>query len=343
MRIIPLLISIVFVCIASGMQAQNCGCADEGNCPYDFPANSTTQVCYDITDAFNNDLSDPAQGVCGVYVKFRHGFIGDMDLTLISPDGTPTLLVDASGSCNTWTPIATWDILFVPCSEPCVPDTVNNCPYPCQFDACPSACPWQNATYSGAYHPFVGCLEDFNTGPVNGQWCLEVNNTAQFNGGTILDFEVILCDESGLLCCDADAGNLAFEPDVYACEGDSALLLTPTPGYGAIVPEDSLYGYTYPIFQNDTLLAYDSLTDLRGYLPGTYQVCGLSFQWADTTNLPQPGVPLTPVVLFGDLTGPAPSFCGDIDTNCIVVNISAPLTPVTFHRPFGLHHYWFFF
>ncbi|GAB4245993.1 MAG: hypothetical protein Kow0027_06750 [Saprospiraceae bacterium] len=328
MRIIPLLLSIAFsVFFAAQTKGQNCGCEDQGNCPQTFPPNSNTTVCYDITDAFNNDLADPAQGVCGVYVKFRHGRIGNLNLTLTSPDGTQVTLVDASSNCNTWTPVALWDIQFVPCGDTCEPDTVGTCAYPCTFEGCPPNCAWQNATYTGSYHPFSGCLEDFNTGPVNGQWCLEVSNDAMFNGGEIFDFEIVLCDQSGIFCCEADAGNLAFEPDVLACQGDSILDLSPSPIYGAAVP-DSSYGYTYTIFANDSLLAYDSLTDLTGYLPGDYQVCGLSFLWADSTNLPAAGTPLTPDTIYNNLNGPNPDFCGDIDTNCILVSISAPIPPV---------------
>lgn len=328
MRKVLLLASGWLLMFTAQMQGQNCGCEAEGNCPVNIPPNSNTTVCYTISDAFNNDLANPNQGVCGVYVRFRHGRVGNLSMTLTSPAGTQVTLVDASGTCNTWTPVAVWDILFVPCGQTCDPDTVNNCPYPCEFDACPDDCPWANATYTGHYHPFSGCLENFNTGPVNGQWCLQINNDAMFNGGEIFDFEVILCDQSGFFCCDADAGKLNLEPDVVACEGDSSLQLTPNPRFGPLLPPDSLYGYTYTIFHNDTLIQYDSLTDLRTYMPGTYEVCGLSFLWADSTNLPATGSPLTPDSLFANLKGPSPFFCGDIDTNCIIVTISAPIPPV---------------
>ena len=327
MRIIPLIIAVFSLVSIENLPAQNCGCAEEGNCPYPFAANSNTQVCYEITDAFNNNLASPTQGICGVSVKFRHGRIGSMNLTLTAPSGTQVQLVGTNGNCNTWTPIATWDILFLPCGETCVPDTVNSCPYPCVFDGCPTDCPWANANYSGYYHPFSGCLEDFNTGPVNGQWCLEIDNNAQFNGGSILDFEIILCDQSGILCCDADAGNLNFEPDVNACVGDSSLLLDPNPIYGAIVPDTLEYGYTYAIFEQNTLLAYDPLPNLIPYTPGTYQVCGLSYLYADTASMPDPGTVWTPQTLNDTLNSANPPFCGNIATNCILVQIAVPPLP----------------
>jgi subtilisin-like proprotein convertase family protein len=327
MRIIPLIIAVFTLISIENLPAQNCGCADEGNCPFPFSANSNTQVCYEITDAFNNNLASPTQGVCGVSVRFRHGRVGSMNLTLTSPNGTQVQLIGTAGNCNTWTPIATWDILFLPCGETCVPDTVNNCPYPCVFDGCPTNCPWANANYSGSYHPFSGCLENFNTGPANGQWCLEIDNNAQFNGGSILDFEIILCDQSGILCCDADAGNLNFEPDVDACVGDSSLLLDPNPIYGAIVPDTAEYGYTYAIFEQNTLLAYDSMPNLMPYMPGTYQVCGLSYLYADTASMPNAGTTWTPQSLNDTLNSANPPFCGNIATNCILVQIASPPLP----------------
>ncbi len=329
MRILQLLLFVFLGSITAPLRGQNCGCADEGNCPFPFPANSVTTVCYDIADAFNNNLANASQGVCGVHITFRDGKVGNLELTLISPDGTQVQLVDATGTCNTNTPVAVWDILFVPCSEPCLPDTVNNCPYPCQFDACPDVCPWANAAYDGSYHPFVGCLEDFDTGPANGQWCLEIGNSATFNGGNILDFEVILCDQTGYFCCDADAGSIAFEPDVDACAGDSALVLDLDPQYGAIVPDPAEYDFSYAIFQNDTLLGYDSLANLIGYLPGTYKVCGLSWLTLDSAGLFDAGTPLTPQILDDTLRGAAPPFCGNIDLACVNVRIGEPVPPLS--------------
>ncbi len=327
MRIIPRLISLAVLSLLAHLgRAQDCGCADSGNCPLPFTPGESTQVCYEFTDAFNNDLASPTQGVCGVYVKFRHGRIGSLDLTLTSPSGQQVQLVGTNGNCATFTPLATWDILFVPCSSPCQPDTINNCPYPCIFDGCPTACPWGSGTYDGQYHPFSGCLENFNTGPMNGQWCLDIQNDAQFNGGTILEFEIIPCDDSGQLCCDADAGNLP-DPNVTACINDPSLDLDLDPVYGAIVPDPLEYGYTFTVFNGNNLYALTTNDDFTSYPVGTYTVCGLSYLLADAANLPSIGSPLTPQSLDANLNGPSPAFCGDIGLNCVVVNIGAPSPP----------------
>lgn len=309
---------------APAVTAQNCGCAEDQNCPFSFTPNSTTTVCYDVEDAFNNDLANPDQGVCGVSVFFESDEIGSFDLTLTAPNGTAVQFTGTTGNCNNWTLISTWDILFVPCGELCTPDTINGCELPCTFDNCPSDCLWPNAMMTGSYLPYNGCLEDFNNGPVNGEWCLTIDNSATFQGGTIFDFEVLLCDQSGFECCDADAGNLAFEPDVDACEGDSALQLTPEPMYGAVVPDPSEYGYTYAVFSNGSLIALDTTTDFRTYTLGSYQLCGISYLLEDSLDLPAIGTSLSAADIYDNLIGPTPDFCGDIDTNCIIINIFEP-------------------
>ncbi len=324
MRIIPRLIFLVlFSSFASAIWAQNCGCADANNCPLQFTPGANTQVCYDFTDAFNNDLASPTQGVCGVYIKFRHGRISDLDLTLTSPAGQSVQLTGSALNCNTFTPLATWDIVFVPCAATCHPDTVGTCIYPCTFDNCPTTCPWGSGTFNGEYHPFNGCLEDFNTGPVNGQWCIKIANGAPFNGGTILDFEIILCDQSGILCCDADAGNLP-DPNVTACIGDPALDLDLDPVYGAIVPDTAEYGYTFTVFNNGQLYDLDTTDNFTSYPVGTFTVCGLSYLLADAAGLPAVGTMMTPQSLDSALHGATPPFCGEIGLNCVVLNIGAP-------------------
>jgi gliding motility-associated-like protein len=332
MRIIPAILAFSALWFAQGLQAQNCGCAEQGNCEFSYPANTTTQVCYDITDAFNNNLASPTQGVCGVYLKFRQGLIGSLNLSLRSPDGTKVQLVGATGACsNCLTPVAIWDILFVANPADIDPDTTTNCALPGIFNGCPATCLtgcWPNGYFTGSYLPFTGSLNDFDSGPANGQWCIEIENTAPVNTGKIFDFEVILCDQSGILCCDADAGNVSF-PDFDACTGDSSLRLTPNPTYGPIKPDPVEYGYTYAIFSNNaTLSAYATQPDLRTYPAGSYQVCGLSYLLTDAAKLPATGTALTPTALNAALTGPTPPFCGDVRTNCIDIRIYAPPQPV---------------
>ncbi len=304
---------------------QNCGCEDEGNCPFEIASNSNSQVCYTIDAAVNNNLADPAQGVCGVYVNFKHGSIGRLNMSLQAPDGTTVQLVGSDFSCIDFTPIAVWDILFVPCAENCEPVDINNCADECPFDAC---CGWGNAFYSATYHPYQGCLEDFNTGSVNGQWCLNIDNDPSNNGGDIFDFEVIFCDPTGIDCCEADAGNL-LNPDDAICEGDTSLVFDIEPDYGIIIPDTLEYGYTYIISRNDTIVDYQDSVDLTTFPVGIYQICGLSFLLSEEGNIPAANSGWTLTDLDANLQGLTPLFCGDISNNCFVINIAAPPPPVS--------------
>lgn len=315
-------ITMFFALLPFVMTAQNCGCADEGNCPFEIATNSTSQVCYTIDSAVNNNLSDPNQGICGVSISFKHGSIGNLNLTLTSPDGTTVELVGSDNNCMPFTPIATWDILFVPCVEVCDPVALNNCDDVCAFDAC---CGWGNALYSATYHPYQGCLEDFNSGTVNGQWCIDIDNNSSNNGGDIFDFEVILCDDTGIFCCDADGGN-KLQLDAAVCEGDSSLIFDLEPNWGSIQPDSLEYDYTYIVSENNEILEYTENPNLIDAAPGVYEVCGLSFLKIDEPLIPSVGS-ITLSDLNENLDGLSPLFCGDID-GCFTIIISSPPLPV---------------
>lgn len=315
-------ITLFFSLLPLIVLAQNCGCADEGNCPFDITPNSTSQVCYTIDAAVNNDLGNANQGVCGVSISFKHGNIGNLNLTLTSPNGTSIELVGSDNNCLAFTPISTWDLLFVPCADDCDPVSVNNCDDNCAFDAC---CGWGNALYSATYHPYQGCLEDFNSGPVNGQWCIDIDNDPSNNGGDIFDFEIILCDDTGIFCCDADAGG-KLNPDDAVCEGDSSLIFDLEPVWGIIQPDTSLYDYTYIVSENDVILEYTNDPSLFDAGPGIYEVCGLSYLEADEPLIPAPGT-MSLSDLDENLEGLTPMFCGDID-GCFTIVISAPPPPI---------------
>jgi len=313
----------LFLWLTLPLSAQNCGCEQAGNCPADIPPNATTQICYSITDAVNNSLSDPNQGVCGVSVQFKHGSVGQLEMSLTAPDGTTVQLVGSAASCSPFTPIAFWNILFIPCADPCSPVNVGNCAGDCTFDAC---CGWGNGLYTGTYHPFSGCLEDFNTGPANGQWCLNIANNAIINGGDLIDFEVILCDDTGIFCCEADAGS-KLHSNTAACVGDSSLIFNLTPKHGLTPPDTMEYGYQYIISRNDTILQYTDSPDLISAPEGLYQICGLSYLKTDQSLIPPPGSWLLSDLqdTLNSMTNPL--FCGDVG-GCFTVLVSDPPAPV---------------
>ncbi len=322
--IIPFILIFAFL-LPENLQAQSCGCASEGDCPVTISSGTSSTVCYEVTDAFNNNLALPGQGVCGVNINFTNSNIGQQVITLCSPAGDCVDLTGSDAPCAIPTIFSNWNILFVPCDSVPHPDTLTNCNYPLVWDNCPDDCAWANAFYDGSYQPYGGCLEDFDFGPVNGQWCITMDNTNNSNGGQIVDFELTFCDDSGFLCCDADAGSLSFIPDLLACESDSSLLLDISPNYGATEPDPDQYGYLYLISQNNSIIAYEDSLDFTDYDAGDYEVCGLSYLYMDSLSIPEPNTGLNSAVLNDNLEGGSPLFCGDVTDNCFDITIAAPV------------------
>lgn len=295
---------------------QNCGIVDT----ILIGTNRTETYRFDVTDVVNNDLADPNQGICGIEIEFLHQFVENMELWVTSPSGQMVQLMGPnSPDALAFTFGARWDITFVPCGATAQPDSG----YVAKWDNNQPRNFVSGGRYTGSYYPFIGCLEDFNTGPVNGQWTITVRNNPSVYQGAIVNFRLRLCDERGFICCFADAGSLASYPDVNACEGSAALNLNIPPVYAFLPPDTSEYAYTYIISQNDAILAYDSLTDLRSYAPGTYTVCGLSYKKTDRDSFPAPGMQSLST-LRQQLNGNLLLYCGNITSNCVDVTISTP-------------------
>lgn len=297
--------------------AQNCGLGDTIR----IGANSTINYPLEVTDVVNDDLSDPNQGICGIEVEFIHFLSEDLEMWLTSPSGQ---MIQLTGPNTTdqfaFTFSARWDITFVQCAATAVPDSG----YVAQWNNGQPRNFVSGGRYNGSYYPFNGCLEDFNTGPVNGTWTITIRNNPSPYQGAILDFRLRLCDERGFLCCSANAGSLASYPDETFCEGSEELLLDIPPIYSGIPPDTTEYGYTYLISQNDILLAYDSLPDLRGYAPGTYQVCGLSYRRIDQDSFPLPDGNVRLSQMRQQLNDNLLLYCGNVTTNCINITITTP-------------------
>ncbi|MFN7117880.1 MAG: T9SS type B sorting domain-containing protein [Saprospiraceae bacterium] len=296
--------------------SQNCGFADTTI----IRANRTTEIDINITDVINNDLADPNQGICGIELGFVHQLSENLEIWLTSPAGQRIQLIGPNTPDNTaFTFRAQWNINFVPCAATAVPDSGY-------------VAKWNNGQpnnfinggrYRGSYYPFVGCLEDFNMGPVNGTWKITITNNPSTYQGAITFFRLKLCDERGFLCCNANPGSLASYPDVTACEGSAALRLNLQPDFGAAARPDSVeYGHTFMISKDGILLEYDSLADLRDLPVGNYQVCGLSYRRSDLDSFPQPDGVLRLDAFRQQLNGDSLLYCGLINTNCVDVRIT---------------------
>ena len=288
--------------------------------------NSNPTFDYEVFNIFNDDLSNADQGICGIEIYFLHQFVDNLVIAVTSPGGqTVTLTGPNTNEQFSFTPAARWRITFVSCADIAQPD----------FGYLPA---WDNnqpnnfvagGQYTGSYYPYQGCLEDFNTGTVNGTWSIEVMNDPSPYPGAILGFRLLFCDDRGLDCCFAASGDLDSDDDVLTCVGDSSLVFEIDPIFNGTPPDSNEYGYTYLIAEDAVLLEYDSMPDLSSYPPGMYQICGLSYQREDLDSFPNPDGFITIDSIRTNLDGLEPIFCGELTDTCIWVEI-LPLPDTSF-------------
>ncbi len=229
-----------FLNAQTGKSSAPCTCT---NCPQFMPDGFTGNFYIQIQNAANPTLGQNGQGVCGVRLFFDHEYLGDLQITLTSPAGQSVTLVGPIGFFGP-TDFTTWDVTFLPCG-----DAVN--PDPGFSNQWNNNQPWGLfGSYNGSYYPYSGCLEDFNSGPVDGQWTLTVVDGQAIDVGNFYDYEIIFCDPAGINCfsCAANAGNLP-QPDVSLCEGDPNLNLDLPPAYTPPLtpPPTPEYSYTYVV------------------------------------------------------------------------------------------------
>ncbi len=301
------------------LSAQVCGLEDT----LWIAPNATHTFPIQIAGVFNNNLADPAQGICAVEIEFVHQFVENLELWLTAPNGTTIQLIGPNTDDPTaFTFFARWDISFVRCAAPAMPDLG----YATQWNNNQALNFVSGGRYIGSYYPYSGCLENFNSGPVNGTWTITVvNDPSPFYGGAILDFRLVFCDERGIDCCLADPGEWPNPPNLTTCRGaDTLSRLRPLPFYPGRRPDSTLFASTYVIALNDTIVAYSSNLNLQQRPAGTYTVCGLSYERADSTRLPSLATPITLDSLRRDLQGLTPSFCGELTTTCASIRILAP-------------------
>jgi len=298
------------------LQGQSCGLEDT----IIINPNATQTFQLQIADYFNNNLADPAQGVCGVELYFLHQFVDNLEIKLTSPDGDMVQLIGPNTDEQfAFTFFSRWNISFLPCAETAMPDSG----YVAQWSNNQPANFASGYFYNGSYYPYIGCLEDFNSGSVNGTWTFTITNNPSQYSGAILFARLLFCDSRGVDCCFAKGGSL-LQPDVLSCVGDTSLSLQLPPTISGLRPDTAEYTYTYLISRNDTLLNYTLTPDLTGYPAGTYEVCGLSYRRSQMDSLPVPDNALTIDSLRSNLDGFFARFCGEISDSCVSVTIVAP-------------------
>lgn len=307
------------------IKAQNgCGCT---NCPLSLPDDNTISSTIMVNGATNNDLGTIAQGVCKVCINFNHGFVSDLQVRLISPSGQAVTLI-APISQTGFTFGTTWNVCFIPCGDPASPDP--------SFPARWTNGQWANfGNYKGTYYPYIGCLEDFNAGTVNGAWKLEIIDGEAGHVGNLLDWSIEFCQPQGLDCirCDAKAGSLSSYTSVSACKGSGSLNLNIPPIYtpASSKPSALYYNYNYIVSKNDTIIRIQPNANLQTLSEGKYDVCGLSYRLIDAAKLPVPDGKLTVTQLRAMLAATPKAFCGEVTNSCVSVTIFP--TPTTTLSP----------
>ncbi|HNG91109.1 MAG TPA: proprotein convertase P-domain-containing protein, partial [Saprospiraceae bacterium] len=280
---------------------QTCGCS---NCPQDIPDETTTNFLIQVNNATNPTLGQNGQGVCGVVLNFQHDYLSDLRITLTNPAGQSVTLVGPTGFYEP-TSFSSWDVTFLPCSVPAEPDAGFSIKWA-------NDQPWGAfGTFTGSYHPYAGCLETLNNGPVNGTWTLTVTDVQEDDLGFFVDYQIIFCDPTGIDCfnCLADAGNL-LQPDLSVCADADTLThlgLPPTYLIGSTPPPAPQYAYRYVLSgTSGTILAYLDTLNLSQYPPGDYSLCGLSLPSSQISKLSPPNNSLTVQQLTALLNSSSP-------------------------------------
>ena len=280
-----------------------------------FILDNTTETIEIVIDgAINDDLSNLDQAVCGVELFFEHESIRDISISLESPTGQSVVLIGPATGAGGSTQFTYWGVEFVPCDSLAMPDL------PILDDQFTTEDNWGIfGNYSGQYYPQQGCLEDFNTGSVNGIWTLSFSDIIQFDEGKIDSMRLIFCDSTNIYCqeCLVDGGTL-ISVDSDFCESDPDLNLDIDLEFDNEPPIE-LYSYNYLIIEEGEVIGISQEPDLSGYSFGSYQLCGISSLTGQTDDILD-DVAGTDYEDFLELLGEN-NYCASMSTNCISINI----------------------
>jgi gliding motility-associated-like protein len=318
---------LLLVGISTPLSAQDCSCV---NCPLPINNNSIQETTLEVEVNGPDDLGAcPLDRVC---FTITHTWVGDLYVTLESPSGLEYMVMaDIDNNTNgCGTNANNVDVCITPgTANPLSNNTEYNCNGVPLFNCLTGD--W-NVPCGGVTDPTgasvqaPNCdLNDFNVpgDPANGVWTLKVHDVCPFDQGWLEDWRLeFACGTLACFACEANAGSID-NSSVNGCEGDPGLDLTINPDYGGGTPPDEdLFGYTYLISQNDQILSVDSLADLTTLAPGTYDVCGLSYELTSLDPYQElPGTSLS------DLSA-TDVYCADLSDSCLLVNVF-PLPDVT--------------
>lgn len=273
----------------------------------------TTRFSIVVEGLVVDSLQHPGQGLCGVRVDFRHEFIGDISLKLISPSGQSVYLVGPAVPVSGNTSFTRWNVFFIPCNSEPVPD-------PGFSSIWDNLQPWGLfGSYTGQYHPFAGCLEDFSFGPVNGTWTLLVEDVSQFGSGRIQGVQLIFCNEEGVNCiqCQLDPGYLTAEK-IEKCESSSLFTLENFQESFPVFPKDTArYFYEWALFRDSAWVGVFSQGDSFMLEVGSHKLCNLQYAKTESDHLP--GLPMDINIKEANELFQLNNSCAAISDSCVEI------------------------
>ncbi|MCB9309059.1 MAG: hypothetical protein H6567_03245 [Lewinellaceae bacterium] len=282
----------------------------------------TTNISLNVSGASINDLSLSNQCVQYIELEFSHPFVKELWFELISPSGQVVQLTGGNITAYN-SDFIKWNIGFENCAVGASPDP--------GFESI-----WDNdqdwlsfVTYTGTYYPFSGCLEDFDSGPVNGTWTLRCIDFQDFGKGKVTKFNIHFCNTSGIACgeCELDPGDIQNE-DINVCQGSSQLNLTLDKVFNIHPQNPSQYNYENVIFKDSNIFRYSTTSNFQSLSAGTYTICGLQYTDSNKSILPTLQSVYTPLSLsqYFDSHG----YCAAVSQECmtIVIEDTNPSTSI---------------
>ena len=312
-----------------------CSCTD---CPINTVSNGIVSSIISISNAANGVLGSNGQKLLSIYMDYNTDAINEVNVTLIAPNGSSVLLIEQTG-INIFQQLV-FKICFNSCEGIANPDPGFNEFFDSSGDYQP------NTEYGGSYYPTnanlntnEGCFESL-TGPINGDWILQIEDEIFLDDGVLNDWFLVFADNTGTDCtsdlgcalgevaCMANSGEIE-NSTLFACENDPFLNFTIEPNYSGASPPDPLfYSYTSVVYERNTgeLLEYTENPDLSTFEIGEYAVCGLSFLLTEEFLITAINGTNTITDLLNDITNEV--FCGDITNDCKEINILNEPVPV---------------
>ena len=266
-----------------------------------------------VSGASNNDLSNLDQCVAQIDIQFRHQFVGDVNVYLTSPAGQSVRLIGRAIEVSATTDFINWDVSFVPCDSTTNPPSGISGVWDNQSN-------WAIFTdYEGSFHPNDGCLEDFNTGAVNGGWIITVEDISDFGTGIISGFSITFCDSTSIECQSCDVALTSIDQNAQTLCAGSLDPLELLPAFPVDYVPDSIanfYGYT--IFSMGEILRYDSTLFVDDLNVGTYQICPITYNRKFQSEIPIPGSihtnnSLEQLLISNDVCGIASTQCMQLE------------------------------